>query len=75
MMKIFSKNPRVRLSREDYRVLHRQILERDGWRCQRCGRNEHLQVHHQKFRSQLGGDEEDNMITVCAECHAWMHGT
>jgi cytochrome c553 len=30
---------------------------------------QHLQVHHLKFRSQSGGDEEQNLITLCAECH------
>ena len=72
-MKILSKNPRVRLSREDYRLLHRQVLERDGWRCQICGRSERLQVHHQKFRSQSGGDEEQNLVTLCADCHTRIH--
>jgi 5-methylcytosine-specific restriction endonuclease McrA len=34
---------------------------------------QHLQVHHLKFRSQSGGDEEQNLITLCAECHAQLH--
>ena len=38
-----------------------------------CGSMQHLQVHHQKFRSQSGGDEEQNLITLCAECHARIH--
>ena len=32
-----------------------------------------LQVHHLKFRSQSGGDEEQNLITLCAECHEQVH--
>ena len=68
------KNPRLRLDPTSYRGLHRQVLERDGWRCQVCGGMQHLQVHHLKFRSQSGGDVEQNLITLCAECHAQMHG-
>ena len=34
---------------------------------------QNLQVHHLKFRCQSGGDEEQNLITVCAECHRRMH--
>jgi 5-methylcytosine-specific restriction endonuclease McrA len=71
--KIAAKNPRFRLDSESYRELHRRVLERDGWRCQVCGSMQNLQVHHLKFRSQSGGDEEQNLITLCAECHARMH--
>ena len=73
MMKVLSKNPRIRLSREDYRLLHRQVLDRDGWRCQICGRGQHLEVHHLKLRSQSGADEEQNLITLCAQCHEAVH--
>ena len=56
-----------------YRELHRQVLQRDGWRCQVCGSMQHLQVHHLKFRSHSGGDEEQNLITLCDGCHAHIH--
>jgi len=73
MKKLRAKTPRVRLDLGSYRELHRQVLERDHWRCQACGSMQHLQVHHQNFRSQSGGDIEQNLITLCAECHARMH--
>ncbi len=73
MKKIRRKSPRVRLDASSYRELHQQVLDRDGWRCQFCGTMRHLQVHHLKFRSQSGGDEEQNLIAVCAECHERMH--
>jgi 5-methylcytosine-specific restriction endonuclease McrA len=72
-MKSRFKIPRVKLSREGYRMLVQKVLKRDGWRCQACGRRQHLQVHHLQFRSQSGGDEEQNLITLCAECHARFH--
>ena len=74
MTQIRSKNPRHWLTRESYRQLHRQVLERDKWRCQNCGATQHLQVHHIVFRSRSGGDEEENLITLCAECHRRKHG-
>jgi 5-methylcytosine-specific restriction endonuclease McrA len=67
------KSPRLRLDSHSYCELHRRVLERDSWRCQACGSMQHLQVHHLKLRSQSGGDEEKNLITLCAECHARMH--
>jgi 5-methylcytosine-specific restriction endonuclease McrA len=64
---------RIRLDPDSYRQLHRQVLQRDSWRCQLCGSLRRLEVHHLQFRSQLGEDSEDNLITVCASCHAQLH--
>jgi 5-methylcytosine-specific restriction endonuclease McrA len=73
MKKIQSRSPRLRLDANSYLELHRQVLERDGWHCQVCGSMQNLQVHHLKLRSRSGGDEEQNLITLCAECHEQVH--
>ena len=73
MRNVYCKSPRLRLDSTSYRELHRQVLERDHWRCQMCGSMQNLQVHHQNFRSQLGGDEEQNLITLCSQCHEQVH--
>jgi 5-methylcytosine-specific restriction endonuclease McrA len=67
------RQPRLRLDREKYEALRRRVLERDGWRCQRCGSRTELQVHHLKLRSQLGHDALENLITLCAGCHRHQH--
>jgi len=67
------KRPRLRLDPESYRSLHKAILERDRWRCQFCGSLIALEVHHMKFRSELGDDAEDNLITLCRSCHQKVH--
>jgi len=63
----------VRLDPLSYERLHRQILRRDGWRCQSCGTMTTLEVHHREFRSHSGDDSEDNLITMCTACHARVH--
>ena len=65
--------PRLRLAREEYDVLRRRVLERDGWRCQKCGSSSDLQVHHLRYRSKRGNDEPDNLIALCACCHREEH--
>jgi len=67
------KMPRLRLDPESYEILRKQILRRDSWRCQSCGTMSNLEVHHKQFRSQLGGDSEENLITLCTTCHATSH--
>ena len=56
-----------------YERLRQQILRRDGWRCQSCGAMSNLEVHHAEFRSHSGADSEENLITLCATCHARTH--
>ena len=72
-MRLRRKQPRFKLSPEEYIVVRKQVLERDGWRCQDCGEVKDLQVHHMKPRSQLGGDVTQNLITLCASCHGKRH--
>ena len=73
MNQIRPKNPRLRLSHEFYEDVRQQVLRRDGWRCQSCGTMSNLEVHHKELRSQSGDDSEENLITLCAGCHADIH--
>lgn len=50
------------------------VYRRDGYQCAVCGDNRHLQIHHIWKRSQGGGDEQMNLITLCSVCHALAHG-
>ena len=74
MSKLRQREPRLKLDSDQYRQLWKEILERDGWRCQRCGSSSNLQVHHRKFRSRFGDDAAQNLITLCAHCHRTEHG-
>ncbi|MFQ5875229.1 MAG: HNH endonuclease [Dehalococcoidia bacterium] len=73
MRRLPPQQPRLRLDPEAYRRLHHQVLERDGWRCQCCGRLSGLQVHHIRPRGRLGDDAEQNLITLCNNCHRAVH--
>jgi 5-methylcytosine-specific restriction endonuclease McrA len=68
------KVPIERIDQAAYETLRQQILLRDGWRCQSCGAMSNLEVHHREFRSHSGNDSEENLITLCVECHARIHG-
>ena len=56
-----------------YESLRQQILRRDGWRCQSCGTMTNLEVHHREFRSHSGTDAEENLMTLCVDCHRRAH--
>ena len=50
------------------------ILHRDNYTCQCCGKkNCRLEVHYVKFRSNGGTDDEENLLTLCEDCHKGVH--
>lgn len=55
--------------------LKRQILQRDGHRCQakNCPNTQHLQIHHRVPIAQGGETQLDNLVTLCARCHRALH--
>ncbi len=73
MSPLFPKPTRNRLAPDEYAALQRKILQRDGWRCQLCGSMRALEIHHLQRRSQSGVDSEDNLVTLCSECHRALH--
>ncbi len=73
-MRDSARSLRFRIDPAAYEDLRKKVLERDGWRCQSCGRREQLEIHHLLHRSALGGDTEKNLISLCHECHRAAHG-
>ena len=60
--------------------LREKILERDNERCQLCrarspaaGGLAHLEVHHKVPDPEGDRHAEDNLITLCLDCHGWHH--
>jgi len=46
------------------------VLNRDGRRCIFCRSTRRLELHHVTKRSQGGPHVEDNLVTLCHDCHA-----
>jgi len=53
----------------------REVLARDGHRCQApgCGRTRFLEVHHVTPRHHGGSNHHDNLLTLCGSCHRLWH--
>lgn len=58
----------------------RKVRIRDGHRCQMCGKDYNLEIHHEKYYvngvSIVGNELEylDCLITLCEDCHQKKHG-
>jgi len=55
--------------------VRREVLARDKHRCQApgCGRTRFLEVHHIVARNRGGGNQSDNLVTLCGSCHRLWH--
>lgn len=65
------KDPRWQMKRLE-------ILQRDNFTCQHCGRKDkELHVHHTKYKRRAKPWEYDNkyLITLCKKCHLGTHET
>ncbi|MDZ4700409.1 MAG: HNH endonuclease [Rhodothermales bacterium] len=63
-LKYFVRVPykRIMLSRKN-------VLRRDGFRCQYCGSRDSLTVDHVLPKSRGGGDSWENLVAACTPCN------
>lgn len=68
----------------EWRLRRKECYARDNWTCQDCGvkcvgaresdDKRRIQAHHVVARSEGGGDELENLVTLCASCHGKRDG-
>jgi len=74
-MKSYPKHKRIKLKPSAWKKRVIECFERDEYICQHCDRacaydNHPLSVHHIVNRSQGGGDELSNLVSLCTfPCH------
>ena len=56
-----------------WKRLRRAALDRDGWRCVRCGIAGPLEVHHVIPLEEGGTDVLANVASLCRACHMEAH--
>lgn len=55
--------------------LRKQVFERDGGKCVRCGSTNRLTAHHVIPWRISHDDSLDNLVTLCGVCHPIVEGT
>jgi 5-methylcytosine-specific restriction endonuclease McrA len=49
----------------------RQIMQRDGWKCLRCGSMKRLTKDHVVPIAKGGSNDAGNLQVLCASCNSW----
>jgi hypothetical protein len=60
------------ISSDRWRDRRAERLEKDARRCQGCGSEDGLHVHHRTYE-RLGCELPGDIITVCETCHVFIH--
>lgn len=60
-------------SPEEWILLRKDVLKRDGYCCSQCKSKSTLHVHHIKPLSQGGTNDLSNLTTLCKRCHTKIH--
>lgn len=64
------------LNTDVWRELRNQRLKLDHYRCDQCGTGINVTVHHLRYPDIWGAESiEDDLVTLCASCHARVHQT
>ena len=57
----------------DWEERQRQVVDRDGEQCNKCGNWSQLHLHHIKPLSKGGSNKITNLILLCKNCHSKEH--
>ena len=61
---------------EVWKKLRNKRKRMDNYRCQKCGTGINIEVHHMRYPDVWGMESvEDDLVTLCATCHALVHQT
>lgn len=61
------------LQSDHWKALRAKKLELAGRKCNRCGRTDHLEVHHLRYRRHWLDCDVNDLEVLCGNCHSNHH--
>lgn len=50
-------------------VLKARIVRKRGYKCEKCGSTDRVELHHKQRITRHGTHDESNLILLCRICH------
>jgi len=63
----------IYLNSGHWKALREQAIARDGGKCQHCGTDKNLRVHHLRYRKDPHLVPVGWLLTLCETCHEELH--
>lgn len=58
---------------DEWERLRTYVLERDEYKCRKCGSAINVEVHHIKYPEVWGEEDPRDLIALCHDCHEELH--
>jgi 5-methylcytosine-specific restriction endonuclease McrA len=69
-MKTFSPEYHAYLRSDAWQRKRKAVLRRAGYRCERCGADVPLDIHHLTY-ARFGHENLEDLQALCRMCHWW----
>jgi 5-methylcytosine-specific restriction endonuclease McrA len=50
-----------------------KLIKERGYKCEQCGSERYISVHHIRWQCHGGSDNADNLKLLCHSCHKFEH--
>lgn len=60
------------INSDEWRLKRNYILNKRGYKCERCFSKKNLQIHHITYEN-LGFELDNDLIILCKNCHQYVH--
>ena len=71
-LSLFKHSKSLYLKSKEWKEKRKKVLQRDNYRCKKCGSKTNLHIHHISYKN-IGKEPLDDLVTLCDNCHKKLH--
>ena len=58
---------------KDWQDIRNALINKRGYKCEKCGRARNIQVHHLGYENEWNFENEKDLMLLCKSCHNLAH--
>lgn len=67
------KEHKKELQSPQWQQRRQQYIQKHGYHCQKCGKQQDLELHHLEYTHETGTEPDHHLMLLCDECHNHAH--